>query len=61
MSFSDVPPLRAAGDAPSEAAKLQAELEDLQRERRQVSVVEGGRTPRGQQSTATRDPTVHVV
>ena len=34
-SFSDVPALHAGGAA-SDAARLQAELQDLQRERRQV-------------------------
>jgi hypothetical protein len=34
-SFSDVPALHAGG-ATSDAARLQAELQDLQRERRQV-------------------------
>jgi len=35
-SFSDVPALHAGGNAASDAARLQAELQDLQRERRQV-------------------------
>lgn len=35
-SFSDVPALHVGGDLASDAARLQADLQDLQRERRQV-------------------------